>query len=400
MSDLTPEEKISAIKKTAMVMYPLIGTALGYFKFAEDRSGSEKGAKTIRAFRNGILQWRREFVDVTPSPHLFKLFAHALLHVLLKERERARYHDPLKFRYMFENTANRFIEISMPGSPLGPGFFRDPNLDGETVEHSLDKAPEGLTQEEVEEMCPVGLPIDYQSNSPDGEGGEDGEGGGGQGNRPDMDIATAALAGMESMAKDIGIGSDLLRILIGDIYEHVIPWEERLKEFCRETFGAEGRTYRRLNKRSHGMSIATGYRITLPGRDRGLTTPCIAIDLSGSIVYDKELVERFLSEVCEILRVCKREARFLFHEYDVTHDFTTNDPAEVIRQLRGGGGTSFVPLYRLLEKEPPKCLVHCTDLYGEFPAIEPNYPVMFVCGKDHADATVAGFGQVLECVND
>ncbi len=393
MSNQTPEEKISAIKKTAMVMYPLLGTALGYYKFVEDKSGSEKGAKTIRAFRNGILQWRREFVDVTPSPHLFKLFAHALLHVLLKEQERARYHDPLKFRYVFENTVNRFIEISMPGSPLGPGFFRDPNLDGDTVENNLDLAPEGLTQEEVVEMCPVGLPINFESQSPEGESGGEGEGeGAGQG-RGQMDIATAALAGMESMAKDIGIGSDLLRILIGDIYEHRIPWEERLKEFCRETFGQEGRTYRRLSKRSWGMGCM------VPGRDRGLTTPAIAIDLSGSIIYDNGLVERFLGEICEILRICKKEARIILHEYDVTDDFKSNDPAEIISRIKGGGGTSFVPLYQLLEKEPPLCLVHCTDLYGQFPDVEPNYPVLFVTGKDHADATVAGFGQILECVD-
>ena len=390
MSGLTPEEKISAIKKTAMVMYPLLGTALGYFKFVEDKSGSQKDAKTIRAFRNGILQWNREFVDVTPSPHLFKLFTHALLHILLKERERARYHDPIKFRYVFENTANRFIEISMPGSPLGPGFFRDPTFDSDTVENCLDQCPEGLSEQEVVEMCPVGLPIDHEVDTPEG----------GEGERPDMDIATAALAGMESMAKDIGIGSGLLRILIGDIYEHVIPWEERLREFCRETFGQEGRTYRRLNKRSFGMSHAAGCTISLPGRDRGLTTPCIAIDLSGSIVYDNGLVERFLSEICEILRVCKKKARIILHEWDVTDDFESDDPAEIIGRIKGGGGTSFVPLYQLLEKEPPLCLVHCTDLYGEFPSVEPNYPVLFVTGKDHADVTVAGFGQILECVND
>lgn len=385
---LTPEDKISAIKRTALLYYPVLGTGLSFFKFVENKSSTAEGAKTIRAFRTGIMQWTREYVDVTPGQELFKLFVHALLHIVLKEHERSRCFDPVKFRYLMENNINHFIELSMHGCSLGPKFFRNTALDGDIVENSMELVPKDITKEEVEDMCPVGLPLDFHKQ--ESEEGTEGAGGEkGQGSRPQMDIPTAALAEMESAAKGIGLSSDQLRILIGDIYQSVIPWEERLKEFCREAFGAEGRTYRRLSRRSFGMGVM------LPGKDKGLTTPCIAIDLSGSVVGDKELIERFLSEVCEILRVCKKEARFLFHEVEVVDDFVTNDPAEVIKRLRGGGGTSFVPLYRLLDEEPPQCLVHCTDLYGEFPAIEPKYPVLFVTGRDNAGIEVPGFGSLI-----
>ena len=390
---LTPEDKISAIKRTALLYYPVLGTGLSFFKFVENKNPTAEGAKTIRAFRNGIMQWTRGHVDVTPGQELFKLFVHALLHIVLKEHERSKMFDPVKFRYLMENNINHFIELSTHGCTLGPKFFRNTSLDGDIVENSMELVPKGITREEVEDMCPVGLPLDFHKQECE-EGEGEGGSGSGQVQRPQMDIPTAALAEMESAAKGIGLSFDQLRILIGDIYQSVIPWEERLKEFCREAFGAEGRTYRRLSRRSFGMGVM------LPGKDKGLTTPCIAIDLSGSIVGDKDLVERFLSEACEILRICKKEARFLLHEVDVVDDFTTNDPAEVIKRLKGGGGTSFVPLYRLLDEEPPQCLVHCTDLYGEFPAIEPKYPVLFVTGKDHASADVPGFGSIIEAVSD
>ena len=48
-------------------------------------------------------------------------------------------------------------------------------------------------------------------------------------------------------------------------------------------------------------------------------------------------------------------------------------------RLKGGGGTSFVPVFDLLEEdfEKPAVVLYLTDGYGDAPKKEPNYPVIW-----------------------
>ncbi|MFA7097204.1 MAG: VWA-like domain-containing protein, partial [Gammaproteobacteria bacterium] len=50
------------------------------------------------------------------------------------------------------------------------------------------------------------------------------------------------------------------------------------------------------------------------------------------------------------------------------------------REFRGGGGTSFRPVFEWLEREGrrPDLLVYFTDAQGEFPPQEPDYPVLWL----------------------
>ncbi|MGE5153641.1 MAG: VWA-like domain-containing protein, partial [Bdellovibrio bacteriovorus] len=50
------------------------------------------------------------------------------------------------------------------------------------------------------------------------------------------------------------------------------------------------------------------------------------------------------------------------------------------RDLKGGGGTSFAPVFQWIAKEgiQPDLLVYFTDADGEFPKQEPPYPVIWL----------------------
>ena len=57
----------------------------------------------------------------------------------------------------------------------------------------------------------------------------------------------------------------------------------------------------------------------------------------------------------------------------------------IVFARKGGGGTSFVPVFDWVEdriaegEDVPQCLIYLTDGYGDAPEVEPDYPVLWVC---------------------
>jgi predicted metal-dependent peptidase len=108
----------------------------------------------------------------------------------------------------------------------------------------------------------------------------------------------------------------------------------------------------------------------------------VAVDTSGSI-KEAELDE-FIGEIDALkgqvrarvtLLPCDAAlcegAPFLFEPWE-----TFQLPAEI----RGGGGTSFRPVFEWVDREGrrPDLLVYFTDAQGEFPKTEPSFPVIWL----------------------
>jgi predicted metal-dependent peptidase len=56
--------------------------------------------------------------------------------------------------------------------------------------------------------------------------------------------------------------------------------------------------------------------------------------------------------------------------------------------MKGGGGTSFIPVFDELKKTKctPSILIYFTDGYGNFPEVSPKrYPVLWVLTENHQD---------------
>ena len=108
----------------------------------------------------------------------------------------------------------------------------------------------------------------------------------------------------------------------------------------------------------------------------------VALDTSGSI-GEAELAE-FGAEV-DALKGQVR-ARVILHACDQTLDprgpwvFESWEPAVLPRDLKGGGGTRFTPVFEWIERERlrPDLLIYFTDGEGEFPEREPDYPVVWL----------------------
>jgi len=122
-------------------------------------------------------------------------------------------------------------------------------------------------------------------------------------------------------------------------------------------------------------------------KDKGLKA-VIAIDTSGSM-SESDLAQA-LSEIWGLSQQFRS-----IHLYIVTCDSKVHDVFEVkngnknrlfdIIKLRGGGGTSSKPVFKLIKenyRDMIDCLIFFTDLCTDFPDKKPLYPVYWVSQYD------------------
>lgn len=119
-----------------------------------------------------------------------------------------------------------------------------------------------------------------------------------------------------------------------------------------------------------------------------------ATDTSGSI--DGDMLARFQTEkqsCLDEMRPSKLLDIYCDARVHKVGEYVPGD--EIKRECPGGGGTSFVPVWKEIEKRgvTPKCLVYLTDLDGDF-GDDPGYPVLWVTWTKDGQAP---FGQVIYC---
>jgi predicted metal-dependent peptidase len=104
------------------------------------------------------------------------------------------------------------------------------------------------------------------------------------------------------------------------------------------------------------------------------------------------------AEVADILTNCRPEKLFMLDcdtkVYNVHELSSYSDVYNEKPEMRGGGGTSFIPVFEKVEELglQPDILIYFTDGYGVFPSEKPNYPVLWVSTTDQAYP----FGEVVK----
>lgn len=128
-----------------------------------------------------------------------------------------------------------------------------------------------------------------------------------------------------------------------------------------------------------------------------LNTICIGLDSSGSC--SGETASDFMRETMNLFRdirnISTKCAVYLFVCDDEIQQEEYFESLDQIREedfgnmeLRGWGGTSFVPVFKRIKKIQEEtdaeidCLIYLTDSYGDCEEEEPDYPVFFVLPKD------------------
>ena len=181
------------------------------------------------------------------------------------------------------------------------------------------------------------------------------------------------MAGAAQQAMQAGkLGGELKR-MIDHLLQPQLPWRMLLARYM-TAISRDDYSYSRPSRREGDY--------VLPSLRSGQTDLVVAVDTSGSI-KDSE-IEEFIEEIdalkgqvrarvtllpCDAA-LCKG-APFRFEPWE---QFSRPD------EIKGGGGTSFVPVFQWVAKEgiQPDLLLYFTDADGEFPKQEPHYPVIWL----------------------
>jgi predicted metal-dependent peptidase len=149
----------------------------------------------------------------------------------------------------------------------------------------------------------------------------------------------------------------------GKMLQPKVNWADHLRALLARKVGGGGFDFQRPDRRLIVRDIVC------PGRSGyGAGTIVVALDTSGSIFGDPTLIDRWMLHVVECDADIQR-----------TTEMTDSSDLAQLEVLKGGGGTSFTPVFDWIEEEgiEPDCLLYLTDSYGTFPSEAPKYPCIW-----------------------
>jgi predicted metal-dependent peptidase len=164
-----------------------------------------------------------------------------------------------------------------------------------------------------------------------------------------------------------------------------VSWTDHIFGYFSRSVGGGGYDFRRPDRRL----IVRG--IYAPARSgHGCDTVAVFMDSSGSIYRVKNLIDRFFAELQGIFTELRPRRIIVIwcdskiKRVDIIESQDDLDECRY-KGATGGGGTSFVPPFKWLEKngyaDRIDAAVYLTDLAGTFPSEEPDYPVIW-CSID------------------
>lgn len=156
----------------------------------------------------------------------------------------------------------------------------------------------------------------------------------------------------------------------------VVPWQKKLARACRAALshrkGMVDYRYAIPPRRQWGVGVGPGKPI-LPGLFAPIPSVAVAVDTSGSM-GEVELV-RAVSEAKAILSAAGSSVTLIACDAEVHTHRKVRDWRQVGSLLKGGGGTSFIPIFEELDRRAnprPDVVVVCTDGYGPAPEAPPR----------------------------
>jgi predicted metal-dependent peptidase len=187
-----------------------------------------------------------------------------------------------------------------------------------------------------------------------------------------------------------------LERLVQRSLEPRVDWKEALREFVQQSIASADYSWAAPNRRW----LAQG--LYLPSlRSNAVSCLVIVRDTSGSIA--DTYLDMFNAEILDILNTIQPEESYVVDCDAGIQQVITLDKYDIPDALpaKGGGGTSFVPVFNWLEEMgiAPACVVYLSDLEGTFPAVTPDVPVIWAVPEGYRKQ-IPPFGEVLSLTLD
>ncbi|SDW83867.1 vWA domain-containing protein [Thiocapsa roseopersicina] len=181
------------------------------------------------------------------------------------------------------------------------------------------------------------------------------------------------LAGAAQQAQQAGkLGREMAR-MIDHLLQPRLPWRMLLARYM-TAVSREDYSYARPSRRAGDF-----IRPSLRAQQTDLV---VAVDTSGSIQAAE--LEEFIGEIDALKGQVRARVTLLPCDAALCEGAPFRfEPWESFRlpeTIRGGGGTSFRPVFQWIDREGlrPDLLVYFTDAQGEFPPVEPSFPVIWL----------------------
>lgn len=222
---------------------------------------------------------------------------------------------------------------------------------------------------------------------------QDGDGQGVQG-RSEAELGSMRRQTAEAIKAEAGknagsIPGDLLRWAEDQLTPPKVRWQDKLARCFRSAFsyraGMADYTYSKISRRQWGVGFGSG-RPILPAMRAPIPQVAVAVDTSGSM--GEEQLREALSEVEGVARAVAAPITFLACDAQVHSLAPIDNWRQTKNLLKGGGGTSFIPIFEALEARRPKAglVIVLTDGIGPAPASPPQ-------GTDVIWILIGGYSQ-------
>ena len=211
------------------------------------------------------------------------------------------------------------------------------------------------------------------------------------GNHPEESAREKVVEAAVQYEKQRGeLPGDIARI-VGEFRTAKLNWKELLAQFVTGCYGGS-RRWLPPNRRY----VSGG--LYLQSRRDGKLQAVLAIDTSGSTHAD---LPRFAAELVNLLdSFGQYELKVICCDCKIqsVENFDNDTPFDARKiRFKGGGGTSFIPVFKYLEENPgdEQILIYFTDGYGDIPK-KPPYPVMWVITPDGENHVPWGYEITLD----
>ena len=328
-----------------------------------------------------------DFAETLNEVQLQGIVAHETMHCVYRHQHRRKHRDPLRWNIACDFAINRdLIEI---GVTLPDDVLYDKQYDGLSAEQIYELLPRIVTLQMQESAEGNGWVEDADSLSEGADQEEKEKGGPGMSSeakdKPQQwkEWSVSAVNMAKSSPGSVPTNAVLE---YGRLSQPQVDWRAALARFL-SVQNVEP-SWTRPNRRT----IASG--LYLPSnKTETIGDILVAVDTSGSVVYETGLLTQFMSELNGILNhVCPSRCTLVYCDAGIAywHTFTQSEmPIGNLPKPVGGGGTSPNPVWNLVKEEKlePQCIVYLTDLemsFGEDPDI---CPILWVSTKRHTESS-------------
>jgi len=366
---MTLQERLTKIKTILMLRQPWFGQLASYLTFSE--LPEDEPMQTMAVDIKGNIYFSKKFVDGLTDEELGGVICHEILHLAFQHLTRLGFKHPKLFNIASDLKINEEIIFNQQGFKLPKqccvAYGNKFNF-GKAVINNIDmKTSEEIYKELLqknlseEEINAIGLDtfIPMQGSNPSDINAA-------------TDWAERVNVANETCKNQGKLPAGILREL-SELATPQLTWNQIITQ--RLKLISTNKSWKKPCKRMLPYYFASKNKV------RGLTC-AICIDTSGSMSDDD--LKQTLGEIWGLSQQFKSIKMYIMCcDTSLTEPFVIDTRTKnklMGIKLKGGGGTSFKPVFNWIEKNNIRldCLIYFTDLYGDFPDKKPMYPTYWI----------------------